>query len=105
MRSPYFADLNLIFLRSDQQTQDSRSDQQTDWHKRNLLRLERIITLILRIDTDYPWSQTRAQQEVVFIKILVQMILEQDLCIIKVQTISVYQDNYHSITESVDRIS
>ena len=45
------------------------------------------------------------QQELVFIRIPVQMNLEQDLRITKVRMINVYQDNYHSITESVNQTS
>ena len=45
----------------------------------NLLRLERIMTFILRIHPDFPWLQKRTQQELVFIRILVQRSLEQDL--------------------------
>ena len=70
----------------------------------NLVQLERIITFIPRIHPDYSWLQKRTQQELVFIRILVQRSLEQDLSITKVRTIDVYQDNYHSITESVNRI-
>ena len=49
--------------------------------------------------TDYPWLQNRTQHELVYIRILVQSSLEQDLCISKVRTINVYQGNYYSIRE------